>query len=263
MLPQMSGQSQKWRRPVAIATAGAALIGVALVAHPVSDGLRKLALLAAFAGAGCGALALAWRHPRLRVLVVCLGAAPVALLLLPGRPIDARALHADYLARLGSFRGVPYVWGGESRRGIDCSGLPRRALREALVLHGLARLNGRALREAARHWWFDASAKALGDGHRGYTKPVGTAGVLRGLDTELIAPGDLAVTADGLHVLVFLGDKHWLQADPGAGEVIVSDARSDRNIWLDQPVTIRRWSLLADPRHAPEIPYGKNRWDRP
>lgn len=41
-------------------------------------------------------------------------------------PIDARA--ADFVAIAGQFLGAPYLWGGRSRAGIDCSGLVQVAM---------------------------------------------------------------------------------------------------------------------------------------
>jgi hypothetical protein len=35
-----------------------------------------------------------------------------------------------FLSQVESFRGVPYVWGGESRAGVDCSGLVQLAAKE-------------------------------------------------------------------------------------------------------------------------------------
>ncbi|QQL46237.1 NlpC/P60 family protein [Sulfuriroseicoccus oceanibius] len=165
--------------------------------------------------------------------------------LLPGRPIDAEELRDDYVARMSGFEGTSYHWGGETERGIDCSGLPRRALRDALLVYGVRHANGRALRLWLEHWWFDASARALSEGYRDYTVPLGAGGKIRDMSYDGLLPGDLAVTTDGVHVLAYLGEERWIQADPGIGEVAVLHGRNDCNIWFSRPVTMHRWRLLS------------------
>jgi cell wall-associated NlpC family hydrolase len=132
------------------------------------------------------------------------------------------------------------VWGGEGRRGIDCSGLPRRAYRDALFA------NGRAFRLFAQQWWFDASARALGNRHRNDTVALETTGTLREMDYAALQPGDLAVTSNGVHLLVFLGRDSWIHADPGAGAVITMNGRSSTNGWLRSNVTTHRWRELQN-----------------
>ena len=94
-------------------------------------------------------------------------------------------------------------------------------------------------------WWFDASAKALGQGHRDYTVPLGLQGTIEEMDYSELEPGDLAVTTNGVHVLAYAGDGKWVQADPGIGAVATLDGRSDENGWFESPVTIHRWAVLS------------------
>lgn len=48
-------------------------------------------------------------------------------------PSGGAALADRFLSTVKSFQGVPYVWGGESRAGLDCSGLVQLAAREVGV----------------------------------------------------------------------------------------------------------------------------------
>ena len=137
-----------------------------------------------------------------------------------------------------------YEWGGEGRGGIDCSGLPRKALLDATLERGLATANPTLLRRAVGLWWNDLSARAIGARHRKSTVSVTSGEAIRSMDVAPLSPGDLAVTTDGVHLLAYLGDDRWIQADPLAGEVITVGSDDD-NSWLRKPVNIVRWRVLA------------------
>ena len=65
-------------------------------------------------------------------------------------------------------------------------------------------------------------------------------------DAADIQKGDMAVTVDGMHVLVYLGDGEWLAADPGLGEVVRARVPVSGNAWFDQRVYLIRWRELDD-----------------
>jgi cell wall-associated NlpC family hydrolase len=232
------------RRTLLLAGTSAA-IAAGLWICPVQNAILHLALVFAIAGTYLGAFLLARSRKVARRVMAVLPATVGVLLLLPSRGIDREALRGDYLRQTESYQGVRYVWGGENRVGIDCSGLPRKALRNALLSYGLTRLDGGALRAYLEQWWFDASAKALSEGYRGYTVPVGISGKIRTMDYGRLLPGDLAVTGGGVHVLCYLGNDRWIQADPGVGRVVDCDGRRDPNHWFDVPVTVHRWAVLS------------------
>lgn len=192
------------------------------------------------------ALVLWWIWPRRRLRHVAVGFLVVVagVVLSPSRPTDAARLHDRYVSRLKAYEGVRYLWGGEGRLGIDCSGLPRRVLRDALLWQGVATLNGGLLREALRLWWFDASAKALAEGHRDAVVPLGISGTIKAMDCDGLLPGDLAITASGVHVLCYLGDGRWIQAEPAIRRVVVLNGRTDENSWFNVPVNMYRWSQI-------------------
>jgi cell wall-associated NlpC family hydrolase len=234
-----------WKRLVLICTLGA-MAGIFMISlNPVNSKLLNLAFLGCVAGAWIGFAILTWNRKTLRVLTLVLALLAVTPLMLPAGNIDEAELRQDYVRRMGGFEGTKYFWGGESPRGIDCSGLPRRALRDALLAYGVRHLNGRAFRASVEQWWFDASAKALGEGFRDYTIPIGTTGIIREMSYEKLLPGDLAVTTCGVHVMAYAGDGRWIQADPGIGVVATLNGRMDENDWFNVPVTPHRWSVLT------------------
>lgn len=234
-----------WRRTLWICTLGS-IAGLLVVwFNPVNSMVLKLALLGCLAAAWAGCLMLGWRKTPLRWLLLVLPMVCAVPLMLPGRAIDVEVLRRDYLGRMAGFEGTRYVWGGESSRGIDCSGLPRRALRDAMLGYGIRHLNGRAIRGWLEQWWFDASARALAAAYRNDTRPIGVTGTIREMDYAGLVPGDLAITTNGVHVLAYAGGGKWIQADPGIGAVATLDGRTADNRWFRMPVTIHRWRVLV------------------
>jgi hypothetical protein len=234
----------KWLVP--ILTLGAAA-GVFVTAfNPVHSKFLNLVLLGCLAIAWCGGVLLSWKYKPLRVAILILPLLVMVPFLLPGREIDGDELRADYVKRMHDFEGARYYWGGENGSGIDCSGLPRRAFRDALLAYGFRNLNGRAIRSYAEQWWFDTSAEALAEGYRDFTKPLDVTGTIADMSYENLLPGDLAVTRSGVHILAYAGAGKWIQADPGLGEVATLDGRSADNGWFRSPVSIHRWQLFME-----------------
>lgn len=188
----------KWRRVFWMVTIGALAGLLIILAKPVHSKSNSLALLACMGWGWMGLLVLVWKQKPARLGMLGLAVLPGLVLILPGRDPDVESLREDYVQRVLGFEGTPYFWGGESGRGIDCSGLPRRAYREALFHAGLTGFNGKLLRGALEQWWYDTSAKAMGEGYRGFTKPVGVRGTIREMDYDGLVPGDLAVTDNGV-----------------------------------------------------------------
>ena len=238
------GGSSPWRRLLLILTVGAVLGTLVIPFNPVADKMYRVALLASLSGAWLGLLLLLWRRRLLRWGWLAATILLAWLCALPGAPFQESELRAAYVQGMRNLAGTKYVWGGESSRGIDCSGLPRKALRDALFSYGIRHCDGGALREFARQWWFDASARSLGEGYRHYTLPLPTHGTIRQMDYSGLLPGDLAVTTSGLHILAYLGGDMWIQAEPGIGAVAILNGRHDANGWFNQPVTTHRWSVL-------------------
>lgn len=237
---------RRWRRLLLILTLVAVGVAGVVVVHPLNSMVMRLALVGCVVGAWVGMVVLGWRGRWGRVGLLVLPVLAVVPVMLPEGEIDAEELRADYVRRLGVFEGTRYYWGGESARGIDCSGLPRRAMRDALLAYGVRHGNGRAIREWVGQWWFDASARALAAGYRGYTVPVGMGGTIREMDYGALRPGDLAVTASGVHILAYAGGGRWIQADPGLGRVVTLDGRVGENGWFLSAVTVHRWRVLVE-----------------
>ena len=234
-----------WKRLILIGTIGA-IVGIFVVSfNPVNSKMLKLALLGFGFGAWAGVTILCWKRRVARAVMLCLPVLAGLPYLLPGGEIDRDELRADYVKRMSAFEGTDYHWGGESSRGIDCSGLPRRAFREALFSYGIRKFNGTATRAFLEQWWFDASAKALGEQYRGYTRAVGVGGEIEEMSYAGLKPGDFAVTDNGVHVIAYVEGDKWIQADPGVGSVVTLDGRKDDNVWFEIPVKVYRWSLLA------------------
>jgi cell wall-associated NlpC family hydrolase len=100
------------------------------------------------------------------------------------------------------------------------------------------------LRAALASWWWDASARDLAHGVRGVTVPVAGESSLAKVSASNMQPGDLAITKDGLHMLVYFGNGRWIEADPTLRRVVILDPSHDDNPWLHSAVLFYRWKQL-------------------
>jgi NlpC/P60 family len=181
----------------------------------------------------------------LRWFLAALYVGVVVFLLLPlHRPVDRPALQADYCAALTAYTGCRYVWGGEGYMGIDCSGLVRKGMEDALATRGCFALDPALVRESISLYWHDTTAQAMGQGYAGRMRVVTECPSLNQLDYAKVRSGDLAVTAGGDHVLAYLGDKTWIAADPIAGRVTSFVIPEQKNPYFSMPMRIVRWQVL-------------------
>jgi len=218
---------------------------VALALFPVSYRSTRLASLGLGLALWVGLIALTWRWHLVRFVLLGITFLIAGFFLLPahGRP-SVETLRTDYLTGLRRYEGVRYYWGGETARGIDCSGLVRRGLIDALFWRGIRTFHPGVVREAFSLWWHDCSASALGLQHRGLTVHLLETPSINALDHSKILPGDLAVTKNGIHIMAYLGSSHWIEADPSEGRVITVAAPSVGNSWFQSPMNIVRWTVL-------------------
>jgi hypothetical protein len=209
---------------------------------PVASRTTRLILLATVFQIWLGAL-LIWRRKRIVLigLVVAMAFA-VGLLVAPGRSYDREMLRSAFVAALTRYEGTSYVWGGESRHGIDCSGLARSANIDANLRQFIRTCNPTLLREALFVWWNDCSARELGEGYKGRTRWVVNADGINDLDPGTLQPGDLAITTGGVHVLAYLGQSTWIEANPERGRVIAEAWPQPSNHWFRTPIRIVRWT---------------------
>ena len=233
------------RRIVALAWVALGVVLAAVVLYPVTLCVSRWFIAAAVVALWGGGVFLAWRRRWLGRAVLAAGLLAVLFAVAPGRPPDHARLRDAYVRELRGYEGVPYVWGGENGLGIDCSGLVRRALIVSLVKTAVSTANPAALRAGLDLWWHDCSARALGERYRGNTSFVRDASSINALPAAAAAPGDLAVSANGVHVLACLGNGEWIQAEPGLGKVFMQRAPKTDGVWFNAPVRIMRWCVLA------------------
>ena len=218
-------------------------VTLALMVYPVSNTALRLAMIACFILLVSGLVAFNWRHRWLKIALVSVTVFLLAFLLWPGRKAHIPSLQHQYLESLRRYEGVRYVWGGENRFGIDCSGLVRRGLVNGLLNESFRTVNPALIRQGLFIWWNDCSARAMGEEHRHLTTSVIESDSINRIDPTQIEPGDFAVTADGIHVVAYLGGNEWIEADPDAKRVLRLTTPST-NSWFDTPVRVMRWTLL-------------------
>jgi len=219
---------------------------VLLLFYPISYGILRLALVMLAVVLWLGMLGLFWHQLWVRLGCLVLAGVVGAIALLPGPPPDSETLRQDYVQALNAYTGTTYVWGGETRLGIDCSGLVRRGLVDANLKRGLLTLNPHLIRQAISLWWYDASAQALGEEYRDLTRRIGQADSINQIDPASLQPGDIAVTVDGVHVLAYTGNNIWIEADPHHKRTIRVKVPDFSNPWFQVPVQILQWRQFVD-----------------
>lgn len=222
------------------------MLATLLCIWPAAYQSTRLLFLGSLAIALVGGVLGSARFPCLRNTFIAAFTGALIFLALPGRPVSHVALQTHYVEELKRYQGVRYVWGGENFLGIDCSGLVRKGMINALWKTGLTTANPTAARAAISLWWRDASARAMQAGYRNMTRSIGSFPSIQSLesrDTALLQSGDLAVTSNGIHILAYLGDGRWIEADPALDRVIILD-QTTPDPWLQTPVDLLRWRWL-------------------
>jgi hypothetical protein len=171
------------------------------------------------------------------------------LIFLGTRAPDAATLRDAYMRELRGFENALYVKGGETRNGVDASGLARAALWQAMMRQGFESLNLRLLGpDLWKFWWRDLTTGELLNQKYGYTIIIDHAKNLVEYDSSNLKEGDLAIT-DPYHTLIYAGNGNWIDANPEAGKVLIGNASTKGN-WAKLPVTLLRWKMLVGTAHS-------------
>ncbi|MDR0932356.1 MAG: C40 family peptidase [Victivallales bacterium] len=221
----------------------APLVLIFALLWPVNNGITRYLIVFGVLDTWGMLIYLVWRRRWLRITVLAVPLVFAFLIaVVPGTP-DVPRLHQTYLQELRNYEGTRYLWGGENKFGIDCSGLPRKALRVAMFRHGFSGILS-MFRASLQNWWFDASVAALTESYRDYTVPLNLSGTVATAQEDQLKPGDLAIYDNGLHAMVYLGPDEWISADPDLYKVVIEHPSQSKNPRFTRPVHFYRWSEL-------------------
>jgi len=212
--------------------------------YPISTLLTRACTILGATVAFVLILLISWPRKSLRYALIGGALLLSSFVVAPGRAFSIPQLRAANTHELFVYDGTRYIWGGENRIGIDCSGLIRRALINASLEQSVMTANPRLVRFALSLWWHDCTARDLGLGVRGLTSPVTSERSINALDASKLEPGDLAVTSNGVHILAYAGGNTWVEADPNLGRVTVVRVPDKSNGWFNVPVNIARWQIF-------------------
>ncbi|MCP4353007.1 MAG: C40 family peptidase [Desulfobacterales bacterium] len=135
-----------------------------------------------------------------------------------------------FVGSLKKYNETEYVWGGETRAGIDCSGLIRMGLRDAFLRNG-------RLGAALRVWLVDTAAWSIPVEYGNIFVLIGEFESVNSTDCSKLPEGSVAVTADGVHTFAYLGKNMWIQASSNDKQVTIKNSK-DSDPWFKVPVKI-------------------------
>jgi hypothetical protein len=193
----------------------------------------------------CSALFLGWKRTWARRFLLFVYVFLVVFIEFPlPHPVDHESLRTAYCDALKSYTGRPYVWGGESYFGIDCSGLIRKSMEDALAWQGFTTFNPSWVRESFSLYWHDTTARVIGEGYGGRTRLIAQCNTLNTFDDSILQPGDMAVTTSGIHIMAYLGNHTWIAADPDPNKVVLFTVPEEKSSYFSTPMRLVRWKLL-------------------
>jgi cell wall-associated NlpC family hydrolase len=102
------------------------------------------------------------------------------------------------------------------------------------------------LRRALHLWLRDQGASNFENNAPIEGKRIVTLPSIKGRTPKTILPGDLAIVGDGIHVLLYLGENRWIQADPSSSTVHEDDTSNGQISWFNGKAVILRPGFLGE-----------------
>ncbi|NLI59002.1 MAG: C40 family peptidase [Clostridium sp.] len=217
---------------------------IALFMNPINRTATNLLMITSLIALWIYILFLTYKNKIIKITLILLPIILLAFLSLNGPLIDKEFVRDEYVNSLKKYNGTKYLWGGETSLGIDCSGLVRRGLIDTYIRLGILNMSPQYIRKGIYLWFNDLSAEALGNEYRNYTTLILSNQTLNNTDYEKIKKGDIMVTTNGIHTMVYIGNQEWIQADPAKQRVFISKAPDENNPWYKASSNILRWSDL-------------------
>ena len=168
----------------------------------------------------------------------------IVLVSLKNKDVPVEKIRNRYVTELLKYENTTYVWGGETRNGIDCSGLVRKGMIDTLLKVGIENVSSKYVYEAFKLYVNDFSAKAIKQEYKNLFTTLQEIESVNTFDHSYILPGDILVTNNGVHTFAYIGNNTWIQADPDSKKVIIETAPSTDNKWYKMNAVILRWGYF-------------------
>jgi len=221
------------------------LLLAGIAAYPVGAASIRTAEIVLAGALLAESIGLGWRYPWLRWTLLAVCGIAGFFLAMPGRQrFDRMELRQATVEALKRYDGVRYFRGGENRLGMDCAGLVRRGVIDALFIDGLRHANPVLVRRALALWWQSGGLRELLGGAGGKAERLYEVKTMAGMDDSRLHPGDFAIALNGAWAGSFLGNHTWLYASAEAGKVVQANPCAARSTAAQTPATVLRWRHL-------------------
>lgn len=152
-------------------------------------------------------------------------------------------IKSQYNTAVKDYIGVPYKLNGETKYGIDDSGIARCSLWQSILKYGISNRDWHLLIKVfPLFWWRDLSSKDILNQKYNYTDLIGYYKNISKIPPEKIRSGDIAYIIDDELLMVYIGNNKWVTSKENEKAKVINIRHNESDIRKN--IILLRWWIL-------------------